>query len=73
MPFAGKTGSKIFPKHSNGVYVWCFVNRVPSSPQAIHTKDALYSFKWIGEKKQIPYLRKSNEPSNLMHTPILKV
>jgi hypothetical protein len=36
-------GSKIFPKHSNGDYVWCFVEKVPYSPQAIHTIDALYS------------------------------
>jgi hypothetical protein len=36
-------GSKIFPKHSNGDYVCCFVERVCYSPQAIHTIDALYS------------------------------
>ena len=34
---------KIFPKHSNGDYVWCFVGKIPSPPQAKHTKDALYS------------------------------
>ena len=34
---------KIFPKHSNGDYVWCLVEKVPYSPQAIHTIDALYS------------------------------
>ena len=45
--------SKMFPKHSNGDHVWCFVERVLFPRQAIHTKDALYSTSGWGKEANI--------------------
>jgi len=45
-------GLKIFPKHSNGDYVWFLVERVPSSPQATYTIDALYSSSGKGKRSK---------------------
>ena len=46
---------KNFPKHSNGDYVWCFVERFSYSPPGHTYERCIVFFKWIGKKQQIFY------------------
>jgi hypothetical protein len=41
------------PKHiPNGITIWHFIERILSSPQANHTKDALYATRGWGKERK---------------------